>query len=235
MPILQHSNSTLTLLEGLKYESNSSTVTPNGEGKDNCIDSNAISDIGYVNDGLHPLNVKFKGNNKKEGVASTIATDCAGQFQRTSSDDVLLPNAANVPVNSYVLDSGSKEMVGDSTRGKGVQKVEVGCSSEGNACNEQLKGKGQSGGSPATSHRGEQIYIDYDKIIKFSAGKECGRTDPQRRATDGLQKNSTTVTYRLKNSYLEESDDAAVLLMDTPFHDDSGFKSNGDTMSIVSV
>jgi len=236
VPVLQHSSSTVTLLEGLKYESNSATVTPNRETKDNYMDRGALSDIGYVNDGLHPLSYSLKGDFQQEGVATNFSTESGKQLQQASSDDVFLPSTAKKLANCYVRSDG-KDKAEDGT-GKMSQQAEVGCS---NGCNsssqQQLDAKSQNCSSPPTSRREEQTYIDYDKLLQmsslYSSGKEGSRRE-QCKVIEGLQKANTSVTCSVKNSYLD-SNDVTVLLMDNPFRDDSGFKSHGDTISMVSI
>lgn len=238
----------MTLLDGLKFDGDSLPTSPGHLNTLNCMKDSCemLSDLGYVNDGLHPLSFNRTERILPSSSSSEGSSGGGGRpIERMSSDDVFLPDTAQTTTGDICPESLKMGFYNSNFK-------DHSSSSEDESSQRYFKPEDRKEGSVRDHPSHDRTYVDYNKILLGGRALMDGNEVPSslctpRRSTklssgySSLERGSinrhrvVTETNDINKNSNYDSNEVIVLLTDTPSHDDSGFKSHGDAISMASV
>ena len=207
--------------------------------------------------------MSFSEENKGEGTHITYGANELRQMRRLSNDDVFLPGVVKTTSTGRTgscetacfIDKSFRHITSDCNGGDNSSRryfhaedrkdgrlrhchpedqtyvdynkiIQASFPSTGN----------QEGGSLMNNRPEERNTVGEDRYseLPVSTTNTCSKSSSDHAGMKFARQTDITSTFN-KNTYYYDSNDIMILLTDTPPPDDSGFKSHGDALSMISV
>ncbi len=235
----------MTLLDGLKFDSESTSASPSHVATLSCMKGSCevLSDLGYVNDGLHPLSLNQMERLPPSCDSSGISS--GRPIERMSSDDVFLPNTVQTATGDICPENLKTGFYNSNFKDHSTS------SSEDESSQRYFKPEDRKEGNLLDRSSHDRTYVDYNKILlggrtlmdrvhvpstcspRLSTKLSSGYSSLERGSINRHRVVTETSDICRNSTY--DSNEVIVLQTDIPSHDDSGFKSHGDAISMASV